>query len=82
MNSNNSKRELKGEALNELKQTGEQSNNLDSLFPRMDISKKITPKMLKDFNEGKKLFGETPGNLVKSEGIHCLFFFTWDKQKI
>ena len=52
VNSNNSKRELKGEALNELKQTGEQSNNLDSLFPRMDISKKITPKMLKDFNEG------------------------------
>jgi hypothetical protein len=46
------RRELKGEALNEANQINEQGNNLDSLFPRVDISKKLTPKMLKDLNEG------------------------------
>ena len=38
-----------------IKNSNNNVNNkiIDSLFPRQDISKKITPKMLKDLNEGK-----------------------------
>lgn len=51
INENNPKRELKGNAA--LESAPSSSNLIDTLFTRVDISKKITPKMIKDFSEGK-----------------------------
>ena len=66
------RRELKGEALNEANLINEQGNNLDSLFPRVDISKKLTPKMIKDLNEGnwqiKKEILETIEKIMSVDG--------------
>lgn len=53
-NENMNKRELKGNAAIEAQSSNGNSNNLiENLFPRADISKKITQKIIKDLNEGK-----------------------------
>jgi len=51
-NADNLKRELKGNACLELQNSGNM-NMLDTLFPKIDISKKINAKLIKDLNEGK-----------------------------
>ena len=73
---NNAKRQIKSEE----GVSDQNSNSLDNLFPRADISKKITPKMIKDFNEGKwtikkeildgilKIFNES-GNRILPLGL-------------
>lgn len=50
---NTNKIQLKGNAAQEAQAASGAPNLMDNLFPRVDISKKINSKLIKDLNEGK-----------------------------
>lgn len=50
---NKTKREVKGQGAQEDPGKASDVNLMESLFPRTDISKKITPQILKELGEGK-----------------------------